>query len=96
MGVSDHRENDDPIAATDTLTVTEDATATAVRRLANDTDVEGDTRTITGDADGAKGVGRHHRWRHGPDLQPTLNANGSDTFTYTIGAATAGGDGMST
>ena len=90
VGVTITPKNDDPIAVTDTLTVAEDATATAVDVLANDTDVEGDARTITGTIDGAKGVVVITGGGTGLTYKPTLNANGSDTFTYTIGDGNGG------
>ena len=90
VGVTITPTNDDPIAATDTLTVAEDATATAVAVLANDTDVEGDTRTITGTTDGAKGVVVITGSGTGLTYKPNLNANGSDTFTYTISDGNGG------
>ena len=75
--------NDDPVAATDSLTVSEDAVATAVPVLTNDTDVEGDPRTITATTDGARGV---VVLTSSTTLtyKPNANANGSDSFTYTI------------
>ena len=62
-------QNDDPVANTDTLVISEDAAATAVPVLSNDTDVDGDTPTITGN-DGRRQGGRgRHRRRDGVDLQ---------------------------
>ncbi|MFL5710820.1 MAG: Ig-like domain-containing protein [Chloroflexota bacterium] len=84
VGVTITPTNDDPIAGTDALTVAEDATATSVDVLTNDTDVEGDTRTITGAASGAKGVVAVTGGGTGLTYKPNLNANGSDSFTYTI------------
>ena len=45
---------------------------------------EGDTRTITGTTNGAKGVVVITGGGTGLTYKPNLNANGSDTFTYTI------------
>ena len=67
---------------TDTLTVAEDATAAAVAVLANDTDVEGDTRTVAGTTDGVKGVVVITGSGTGLTYKPNLNANGSDTFVH--------------
>lgn len=75
--------NDNPVANADSLTVVEDAPATSVQVLTNDTDVEGDARTITARTNGAKGVvvlGSSTTLTY----KPNANATGSDTFTYTI------------
>ena len=78
-------DNDAPVAGDDTLTVAEDtAAATAVPVLGNDSDVDGDTRTITARTDGAKGVVVITGGGTGLTYKPYLNANGSDSFTYTI------------
>ena len=76
--------NDNPIATTDYVTVSEDAAATPVDVLANDTDVEGDARTTTVKTDGGKGVVVITGGGTGVTYKPNANANGSDSFTYTI------------
>ena len=48
--------NDAPVAVDDSRTVVEDAAATALTVLGNDTDVEGDAITITGNTDPADGT----------------------------------------
>jgi hypothetical protein len=74
--------NDNPVAADDTLTVLEDAAATTVNVLANDTDVDGDTLTVSSVTQGGKGVVTLNAGI--VTYKPNLNANGSDSFTYTI------------
>ncbi len=73
-----------PVANDDSITMLEDAAATAIPVLANDTDADvTDVLTITGKTNGAKGT---VTLTSSTTLtyKPNLNANGSDTFTYTI------------
>ncbi|MBK9713170.1 MAG: ExeM/NucH family extracellular endonuclease [Kouleothrix sp.] len=74
--------NDAPVANADTLTLLEDASATTVNVLANDTDVDGDSLTVTSVTQGAKGVvtlaGGVVKYT------PNANASGADSFSYTI------------
>ena len=86
--------NDAPTADDDSLTVAEDAGATPVLILSNDSDIDGDTLTITGKTNGTKGVVAITGGGTGLTYHPTTNLNGADTFTYTIsdghgGTATA-------
>ena len=74
--------NDVPMANNDTLTVFEDANATVVNVLANDSDVDGDTLSVTGVTQGSKGTVTLNAGT--VSYKPNLNANGSDSFTYTI------------
>ena len=73
-----------PIADMDTLTVLEDDAATAVDVLANDTDPNGDALLIVDTSTAAKGTVAITGGGTGLTYDPTLNANGSDSFTYTI------------
>jgi N,N-dimethylformamidase beta subunit-like, C-terminal/Bacterial Ig domain/Bacterial cadherin-like domain len=86
--------DDPPVANDDTKTVTEDANATAVDVLANDTDAEGNAITINGATDPANGTvvltggtpGAHTGLTYKPDANycnnpPTIPA---DTFNYTV------------
>ena len=73
-----------PVAANDTATVLEDAAATVIPVLANDTDADvTDVLSITGKTNGAKGV---VSLTSATTLtyKPNANANGSDSFSYTI------------
>ena len=76
--------NDPPTADADSLTLAEDAAATAVPVLVGDVDIDGDTLT-------------HHRPRRtgrrpvaitgggtGLTYKPNLNATAADSFTYTL------------
>jgi uncharacterized protein len=74
--------NDDPAANLDTLTVLEDALATTVNVLANDTDVDNDTLVITSVTQGSKGSVVLSAGA--VTYKPNANANGSDSFTYII------------
>jgi DNA/RNA endonuclease G (NUC1) len=89
--------NDDPVAAADTTTTDED-TPVVIDVLANDTDPDGDGLLVGGLSGAAKGS--VSVIASGPDAgkvryTPNANANGADTFTYTVsdghgGSATAG------
>ncbi|HSS52695.1 MAG TPA: Ig-like domain-containing protein, partial [Thermoanaerobaculia bacterium] len=74
--------NDAPIANADSATVAEDGTVN-VTVLGNDTDVDGDTLSVT-----AVTQGTHGAVAINPDktvkYTPAANYNGSDSFTYTV------------
>lgn len=75
--------NDAPTAATDSATVIEDqASASSIAVLANDTDVESNPRTVTGATSGAKGTTTFSTT--GVTYKPNANAFGSDSFSYTV------------
>ncbi len=86
--------NDAPVADDDTLTVAEDASATAVAVLTGDTDVDGDTLKISAKTNGTKGTVVITGGSPGTGLtyDPTTNLNGSDTFTYTVTDSNGGTD----
>lgn len=79
--------NDNPVAVNDSKNTSED-TPVNITVLANDTDVEGDTLTITaasasnGDASFSSGSSI--------DYTPNANYNGSDTINYTISDGNGG------
>jgi VCBS repeat-containing protein len=80
---------DDPAnAADDTATVTEDAAATSIPVLSNDSDVEGDPFSITAVTQGAHGAVAITGGGTGLTYKPSADYCGSDTFTYTV----TGGD----
>jgi hypothetical protein len=86
-------DNSAPAAAADALTVTEDqATASVVDVLANDSDVDTDSLTITGKTDGAKGVVTVAGDGQSVSYEPASNAFGSDTFSYTVDDGHGGSD----
>src|SRR5262249_31737451 len=89
--VTIHAAHDNPTAADDSATTNED-TAVNINVLANDSDVEGDSLTITGVTQGTHGTVVNN----GSNLSysPAANYNGSDSFSYTVsdghgGTATA-------
>ena len=75
--------NDAPVAVADTATVAEDAAATSIDVVANDTDIDGDTLSLTAvgtpDQGGAASVS-------GGQLlyTPAANFNGTETVSYTV------------
>ena len=79
--------NDDPVAADDTAGTAED-TAVTVDVLSNDSDVEGDSLTITAVIQGANGTVT----TDGASVTYTPNAdyNGSDTFNCTVSDGNGG------
>jgi len=84
--------NDDPVADDDSIALAEDALATAVPVLSGDTDIDGDTLSITAKTDGAKGTVAITGGGTGLTYHPAANANGSDTFTYTVDDGNGGQD----
>lgn len=82
--------NDDPLASSDSTSTYED-NAVIVNVLANDSDVDGDSVSVTGVTQGANGTVV-------PNFDGTLtytpnpNFNGSDSFTYTISDGQGGED----
>jgi uncharacterized repeat protein (TIGR01451 family) len=80
--------NTPPAPANDAVSTAED-NAVAVSVLANDTDVDGDTLTVTAKTNGA--FGAVSCTTSTCTYTPAANANGTDAFTYTVsdGIATA-------
>jgi len=79
--------NDNPVAANDAGTTTED-TAVTISVLANDSDLDGDSLSVTAVTQGAKGSVTFNAGS--VTYTPNANANGSDSFTYTIGDGNGG------
>ena len=82
--------NDAPDAVDDSLVTNED-TAASVSVLTNDTDVDGDTLTVTGFTQPTHGVvvqTSNGIFQYTPDA----NYNGTDTFTYTVSDGNGGTD----
>ncbi len=73
--------NDAPVAVNDSASVAEDGSVVVSVR-SNDTDVDGDTLTITAVTQGAHGAVTHNGAT--ATYTPAANYNGSDSFTYTI------------
>uniref|UniRef100_UPI003568614C beta strand repeat-containing protein n=1 Tax=Paraconexibacter sp. TaxID=2949640 RepID=UPI003568614C len=82
--------NDPPVAVDDDATVTEDAAATAVPVLSNDTDVDGGTKEIGSVTQPANGTvvitGGGTGLTYAPDTDYCNDPPGTtpDTFTYTV------------
>jgi DNA/RNA endonuclease G (NUC1) len=91
VSVTINAVNDAPVANTDSTTTSED-TAVTVDVLTNDSDVDGDSLTVTGVTQGSHGSVTTNGTT--VTYSPAANFNGTDSFTYTIsdghgGTATA-------
>ncbi len=79
-----------PVAVEDSDTLTEDAPATAIDVLANDTDVDGGEKLIIGRTNGAHGSVAIIGAGAGLTYTPAPDYCGPDSFTYTLnGGSTA-------
>ncbi|KRA39091.1 hypothetical protein ASD81_11110 [Nocardioides sp. Root614] len=84
--------DDAPVAVNDTATMSQDAPATAVPVLTNDTDVDGGPKTISSASDPANGqviltggsVGAHTGLTYEPDPGYCNTGGSPDTFTYVL------------
>ena len=76
--------DDAPVALNDSTTISEDASATSIDVLANDTDVDAGTKTIASKANGTHGSVAITGGGSGLTYQPTANYCGSDSFTYQL------------
>ena len=76
--------NDEPVAQDDEATVAEDAGATAIDVLDNDSDVDGDTLEVDAVTQGSKGTVARTGGGAGLSYNPDTNATGTDTFTYLV------------
>jgi hypothetical protein len=79
--------NDPPVAVNDSVTIAEDGTI-AISVLANDSDPDGDTLSVTAFTQGAHGAVS----RSGNVLTyvPAADWSGSDSFSYTVGDGKGG------
>ena len=86
--------DDPPVAVDDTKTVTEDAAATAIDVLANDTDTDGGPKTVIArDPADARHRGDHRRWpglTYAPDANYCNDGTPTDDFTYTLNGGDTG------
>ncbi|MBP6675139.1 MAG: tandem-95 repeat protein, partial [Vitreoscilla sp.] len=85
--------NDIPVAVNDAIATNEDTPVTIAVR-GNDSDVDGDTLTVSAVTNGAHGTVVIDPLSGNPVYTPAANWNGTDTFTYTVsdgqgGSATA-------
>ncbi|HWC69702.1 MAG TPA: Ig-like domain-containing protein [Actinomycetota bacterium] len=81
---------DNPTAVNDTATVLEDATATSIDVLANDTDPDGAGATVQSVSDPANGTAVITGGGTGLTYQPDASLCGPDTFTYTLNGGSVG------
>ena len=87
--------DDVPVAVNDHATVNEDAAATAISVLANDTDVDAGLKTVASKTDGAHGTVVITGGGTGLTYQPVAdycntNAGPDDQFTYTLNGGSVG------
>jgi hypothetical protein len=76
--------NDPPVADDDAATLPEDALATLIPVLVGDTDVDGDDLHVIEVSNGFKGTVTITGTGLAVRYKPLRNANGTDSFTYTI------------
>ena len=76
--------NDVPVAVADALTVEEDAAITNTDVIVNDTDIEGDTLTLTAVSTDGSGTVAVNTDEVSVDYTPAANFNGTETITYTV------------
>jgi hypothetical protein len=84
--------NQSPDAVDDAALVNEDSGPNAINVLANDTDPNGDTLTVTAVTQGAHGSVAITGGGTGVSYAPAPNFFGADSFTYTIGDGNGGTD----
>ena len=80
--------NDAPVAVTDTKTVAEDAALTSTDVIANDTDLDDDTLSLTAATTDGAGTVAVNADGLSVDYTPTANFNGTETITYTVSDGT--------
>jgi CshA-type fibril repeat protein len=76
--------NDAPVAADDSFTIAEDSSRTTLNVLANDTDVDGDRLRVVAVGEATLGTVAVSGNGSGITYTPNRDANGTDSFTYTI------------
>ena len=88
--------NDIPVAVEDTLELIEDATLTSIDVIANDTDIDGDTLTLTAVSTDGTGTVAVNADGVSVDYTPAADFNGTETITYTVSDGTDTSDGTLT
>jgi hypothetical protein len=79
-----------PVAVADSATLAEDASATAIDVLTNDTDIDAGPKSVASKTNGAHGTVAITGGGTGLTYQPAVNYCGPDVFTYTLnGGSTA-------
>jgi hypothetical protein len=84
--------NNSPVANPDSKTVLENAASTAIAVLANDTDADNDTLTVTSVTNPPHGTASVDGDSGGVHYTPDVNYNGSDSFSYDISDGNGGVD----
>jgi hypothetical protein len=82
--------DDSPTAANDSKTVTEDAPATPIDVLANDTDVDGGAKSVASTTDAPHGVVAITGGGTGVTYRPDPDYCGPDSFTYALNGGSSG------
>ena len=80
--------NDAPVAVANTLTVAEDASITNTDVIANDTDADGDTLSLTAATTAGSGTVAVNADGLSVDYTPGANFNGTEVITYTVSDGT--------
>ena len=80
--------NDAPVAVANTLTVAEDASITNTDVIANDTDGDGDTLSLTAATTAGSGTVAVNADGLSVDYTPAANFNGTEVITYTVSDGT--------
>ena len=84
--------NDDPNAVDDAASINEDSGANVIDVRTNDSDVDGDTLTVTAATQGTHGTVAITGGGMGVSYTPAANFFGSDSFTYTVNDGQGGSD----
>ena len=84
--------NDAPAAADDTATIEEDAPQTGINVLANDTDIDGDTLTVTAISNVQHGTAQIAPGGTAALFTPDADFYGDASFTYTVSDGGGGTD----
>jgi hypothetical protein len=82
--------DDPPTASNDSLVVIEDASATAIAVLSNDTDVDGGTKIVNSVTQPGQGAVVRNGDGTGLTYQPNADYCGPDIFTYTLNGGSSG------
>jgi len=88
--------NDAPLAVANILTVDEDAALTSTDVIANDTDVDGDTLSLTAVSTDGTGTVAVNADGVSVDYTPAADFNGTETITYTVSDGTDTNNGILT
>jgi hypothetical protein len=80
--------NDTPIAVNDVLTVDQGAALTSKNVIANDTDIDNDTLTLTAVSTAGSGTVAINSDNVSVDYTPAANFNGTEIITYTVSDGT--------